>query len=74
MLRLNFHRVRVVAPGWAEAVGDHEQVSPLAACQEIAKIEHLSARHLNGIPNNKLGSASVIGAVEKTSGKDRRRR
>ena len=38
----------------AVVVGDHEQVSPLAVGQEIAKIEHLIGQHLAGIPNNTL--------------------
>ena len=54
----------------AVVVGDHEQVSPLAVGQEIAKIEHLIAQHLVGIPNNKLydGKLSLYDLARQSFG------
>ncbi len=54
----------------AVVVGDHEQVSPLAVGQEIAKIEHLIAQHLAGIPNNKLydGKLSLYDLARQSFG------
>lgn len=54
----------------AVVVGDHEQVSPLAVGQELAKIEHLIAQHLAGIPNNKLydGKLSLYDLARQSFG------